>query len=341
VPPQIEWEVLVIDNGSTDETEQVARCCWPPDAPTRLRIVREETLGLSRARKRGFIEARHEVVCFVDDDNWLCPAWVEIASTVMGSQPDVAVCGGDSLAVFEEDEPTWFSQYARNFAVGTQGAARGYHENGFWGAGLTIRKSAWTQLSDGGFEQFLTDRQGGKLSSGGDTELCVALTRLGWKEWYEPALRLQHYIPASRARWEHLRRLQRAFGAASVALSAYYCDVPGTWRRRLGSSWFWYVQACCRRILRYRRKFWRALRSPMENDPEVIELENAFGTLVELWRSYRHWTRNVRRVQVVEARVRQQHQRPGAQHEGSPSSQFPAERMPMTTPHRPHVSRLW
>src|SRR4051812_24919777 len=97
VPPQIDWEVLVIDNGSTDETGLVAHRCWPPDAPTRLRIVREEALGLSRARRRGFIEARHEVVCFVDDDSWLCPDWVEIASTILGARPDVAVCGGDSL----------------------------------------------------------------------------------------------------------------------------------------------------------------------------------------------------------------------------------------------------
>ena len=128
VAPEIEWEVLVIDNASTDETEQVARCCWPSDAPARLRIVREETLGLSRARKRGLVEASHEVVCFVDDDNWLCPAWVEVASTLMGAHPDVAMCGGESLAVFEEHEPKWFGRYARSFAVGEQGAARGYNE---------------------------------------------------------------------------------------------------------------------------------------------------------------------------------------------------------------------
>ena len=276
---------------------------------------REETVGLSRARRRGFIEAAYEVVCFIDDDNWVCPAWVEIASTLMGAHPDVAVCGGDSVAVFEAPEPTWFHQYARSFAVGPQGAARGYHATGFWGAGLTIRKAAWTQLSEAGFEQLLTDRQGEKLSSGGDSELCAALRRLGWKQWYEPTLRLQHFIPASRARWEHLRRLYRGFGAAYVPLSAYYSyydDKPPGWRRRLGSSWFWYAQWCCRRILRYRRKVWRAMRSPMESDPDVIELEHAFGTLGALWRSYGHWTRNIRRVQVVEERVRQRHQWPDA-----------------------------
>jgi len=324
VPPQVKWEVLVIDNGSTDATGQVARGCWPTDAPTRLRVVREETLGLSRARRRGFLEARHEIVCFVDDDNWVSPAWVEIVSTVMGAHPDVAVCGGDSVAVFEESEPPWFRRYARSFGVGPQGAAGGYHEGSLWGARLTIRKSAWRQLSEAGFEQLLTDRQGEKLSSGGDSELCAALRRLGWKQWYEPALRLQHFIPASRARWEHLRRLHRGFGAASVPLRAYCGDAADTWRRRLGNSWFWYVQASCRRILRYRRKLWRAMQSPMESDPDVIELEHAFGTLGELRRSYGQWTTNRRRVQLVEQRVRQQHQRPDAHSESNlhlPNSQ--------------------
>jgi glycosyltransferase involved in cell wall biosynthesis len=310
VAPDIPWEVLVIDNGSTDETEQVARRCWPSPAPTPLRVVREEKVGLSCARRRGFIEAAHEIVCFVDDDNWLGPEWVEIASALMSAHPDVAVCGGDSVAVFEGNKPAWFDQYAGSFAVGRQGANRGYHARGFWGAGLTVRKSAWERLNAGGFEHLLTDRQGEKLSSGGDTELCIALKRLGWKQWYEPDLRLQHYIPRSRALWKHLRRLHREFGAASVVLTAYH-DPPDNWKTRLGGSWLGHVPAALRRLFRYRRKFWRALRSPMESDPEVIELEHAFGRLVGLWRCYGHWTKNLRRVQVVEEKVKQHRQLSG------------------------------
>ena len=238
VPPQIEWEVLVIDNGSTDETGHVARGCWPSDAPTRLRIVREETLGLSRARKRGFLEATHEIVCFVDDDNWLCPAWVEIVSTVMGAHRMSQCVVATAWRSLKKTNRNGFADtLAASLLVhkARPGIPRGEFLGG-WFDHSEIRVDATER---GGFEQLLTDRQGGKLSSGGDTELCTALTRLGWKQWYEPALRLQHYIPASRARWEHLRRLQRGFGAASVPLSAYYCDPPDTWSRRLGSSWFW------------------------------------------------------------------------------------------------------
>jgi glycosyltransferase involved in cell wall biosynthesis len=300
---EIEWEVLAIDNGSTDETAQVARRCWPTGAPAPLRIAREETVGLSRARKRAFIEAAHEIVCFVDDDNWLCPEWVATVSKVMSAHPDVAVCGGPSVAVFEEDPPEWFERFARSYAVGPQGTERGYHVHGFWGAGLVVRKSAWEQLYEGGFEQLLPDRVGGNLSSGGDTELCLALMRLGWKQWYEPDLRLQHYIPGDRTRWKDLRRLHRGFGAASVTLAAYR-NPPRNLKARLGDSWLWHLQAAWRRFFSYRRKFWRALQSPMESDREVIELEHAFGRLVELSRQWRNWHTVVRRVQIVEDTIR-------------------------------------
>jgi len=149
-PPQIEWEVLVIDNGSTDETGQVARGSWPADASTRLRVVKEETLGLSRARRRGFLEARHEIVCFVDDDNWVCPAWVEIVSTVMGAHPDVAVCGGDSVAVFEEPEPPWFAD-TRAASVWVHNARRGDTTRGLSGSGFNHLEIRVDATDRGGF----------------------------------------------------------------------------------------------------------------------------------------------------------------------------------------------
>ncbi|HEY3914591.1 MAG TPA: hypothetical protein VGN61_08910, partial [Verrucomicrobiae bacterium] len=52
---------------------------------------------------------------------------------------------------------------------------------------------------------------------------------------YEPRLRLQHYMPAGRLKWEYLRRLRRGFGAASVTLDAYNFAVK---RNRWGISKF-------------------------------------------------------------------------------------------------------
>ena len=67
-PAGLGWEVLVIDNASTNDTAAVARGAWPSAAPAPLRIVVEPRLGLGHARARGLTEARYEVVSFVDDD---------------------------------------------------------------------------------------------------------------------------------------------------------------------------------------------------------------------------------------------------------------------------------
>ena len=57
----VSWEVIVVDNASTDNTIEVATRCWPSDAPASLRVVREPRIGLINARVRGFAEASYEM----------------------------------------------------------------------------------------------------------------------------------------------------------------------------------------------------------------------------------------------------------------------------------------
>jgi glycosyltransferase involved in cell wall biosynthesis len=68
--PAAPWEVLVIDNASTDETAEFARSCWQ-NGPAPLRVINESGLGVRYARESGFLEASYEFFGFVDDDNWV------------------------------------------------------------------------------------------------------------------------------------------------------------------------------------------------------------------------------------------------------------------------------
>jgi glycosyltransferase involved in cell wall biosynthesis len=63
---RVPWELLIIDNVSTDGTAEVARSCWQ-NAPAPFRVVRESRLGVRYARERGLSEARHTFLGFVDD----------------------------------------------------------------------------------------------------------------------------------------------------------------------------------------------------------------------------------------------------------------------------------
>ena len=51
---RLDWEVIVIDNASTDSTARVARECWGDDGPAPMRIIHEPRLGLVHARERAF-----------------------------------------------------------------------------------------------------------------------------------------------------------------------------------------------------------------------------------------------------------------------------------------------
>lgn len=300
----IPWEVIVVDNVSTDQTASVALNLWPEDAPAPLRVVSEPQLGLIHARIRGFQEARFELVSFIDDDNQVCPHWVERVSELMSQHPEVGACGGSVTAVSESTLPPWFERYKESYAVGEQTAesnditsTRGY----LWGAGLTIRKSAWQQLLDAGFCPSLSGRKGTTLSSGEDNEICFALRLAGWRLWYEKQLKLQHYLSAHRLEWQYLRRLRRGCGTSSVLLEAYYLSLQASddmvtrfkqiWLIRIISSFRHLLIQLCKLLLSY--------SNPLEREQAVLEYEFWLGNLLARFRHWRDYGKIVERVRSL------------------------------------------
>ncbi len=294
----VQWEVVVIDNASTDGTSSLALACWPTNAPAPLRVVSEPRLGLTYARRRGFDEAKYEVVSFVDDDNWVCPDWVEVVSEVMCTRPHVGACGGLSEAKCEIEQPWWFDDFKECYAVGSQGKegdvtwSRGY----LWGAGLTVRRPAWESLKSLGFQFLLMDREGPTLQSGGDLELCLALRLAGWSLWYEPKLRLIHYLPASRLQWAYLRQLVRSFGSAGIIHKAYRQEgsrnpkawLEKHWQCQASVSLIKLILKCCNFLL--------AFPHAWEGNATVLDIESRIGELRQILHSPRAYKMNRQRI---------------------------------------------
>ena len=298
VNPDIKWEVIVVDNGSTDDTALVAESCWPVSAPALMRIVREPRLGLSHARYRGIEESKYEIVSFVDDDNWLHPEWVQTVSEIMRAHPDVGACGGRNDASCEEAPPWWFAEYAKDYAVGVQAEktgdvtiTRGY----LWGAGLSIRKSAWDVLRPIGFKSLLTDRRGKSLNSGGDSEICFALRLAGWRLWYDERLSLQHCIPANRLKWSYIRQLYRGFGAATVGLELYSKSEPvkaSIARLRFGQTWQWKAAGALKALFKQIMNI-SLVDGFGEGSHQILMLEWKWGRLIEFLRQRKRYNEGV------------------------------------------------
>ena len=218
----IEWEVVLVDNASTDGTADVARSHWSHPVP--LRIIPEERLGVGFARLTGIRESQYEYVCFVDDDNHLNEDWVDTAFRLMQAHPRAGAIGGYNDCQCETTPPAWFQPYAACYAVGGQAPEEGElteERRALWSAGMILRKTAWSDLEQAGFNPLLSGRSGKKKLSGEDTEICYLLRILGWKVYYFTSLKLTHQIPSGRLRWTYLCRLQRGFGAASIYLKIY------------------------------------------------------------------------------------------------------------------------
>ena len=222
----IPWEIVLVDNASSDNTAEVASKIWT-DTGVPLRIFFEPTPGLSNARETGIQNSKYGFLSFIDDDNWVCSDWIKKVFNIMTTKPEVAICGGLAEPVFEINPPRWFTKYQQAFAVGPQGDDEGYvrSKRGYlYGAGSTLRKSAWEELKMHGFKYLLSGRKGKALSSGEDFELCMALTLAGYKLWYCPELTFKHFMPASRLNWQYLISLYKAFGRSDV-VTAFYHDL--------------------------------------------------------------------------------------------------------------------
>jgi glycosyltransferase involved in cell wall biosynthesis len=315
VTNEIPWEVIIVDNASTDNTHQVATESWKQDAPASLRVVYEPQPGLSYARQRGFTEAKYDIISFVDDDNWVCPEWVQTVAHVMSEHPEVGACGGLNKAVSEVNLPWWFQRYEQYYAVGTQAEHPGditQHPGILWGAGLSVRKQAWQKLQNQSFHSILTGRKGTSLSSCEDYELCFALRAAGWHLWYEPRLYLQHCLPSSRLQWSYMRRLMRGNGASSVGLDAYsvISEVNNRgwdgWRSQIMKNWYIRVAITLVKLCCYPHKLILFSCFSWEGDSEILHIETLLGRLSELIQKRQVYTLNLKIVREAPWRIKSQ-----------------------------------
>ena len=236
VSPSVEWEILIVDFQSTDETVKTCRDEWQ-NHPIELRVIQEKRPGKSPALETGLAEARGEAVCIIDDDNWVDPGYVQSAHLVIAAHPDVGAIGAQGRPRFEVPPPPWFHVYSGVYAVGHQAEKAGYVEPGtrmwFWGAGTVVRNSAWRAVRRTGFSLVLNpSRQGGArvfkrgFAGGEDQEMCFALQLAGYKLWYEPNLIFEHYLAKERLTTSYLFKTTLGTARAIPVLKLYLSALP-------------------------------------------------------------------------------------------------------------------
>jgi glycosyltransferase involved in cell wall biosynthesis len=107
IPESAEWEVLVVDNNSTDETREVSGD-FCRRYPRRFRYLFEPQQGLSHARNAGIREARGEIIAFTDDDVVVEATWLQNLTAELHNG-DWAGAGGRILPERQFTLPKWLS----------------------------------------------------------------------------------------------------------------------------------------------------------------------------------------------------------------------------------------
>lgn len=211
-----EWEVILVNNNSKDNTVAVAETVKQQyGAALPLRIINEQQQGLMYARHTGIASTSFDITLFCDDDNFLDEHYMQTAYDIMRSNPKIGVVGGQTSGAYASPPPDWFHIISTGYAIGRQQERSGdvTHTTGqVWGAGMVSRT---TLLWDIFKEKFITTgRKGGKLAAGDDTELCYKVILRGYNIYYDERLKLQHFITPQRLTWEYAVRLNR--GLATV-----------------------------------------------------------------------------------------------------------------------------
>lgn len=199
-PPDLAWNVLIVDNNSTDDTRSVvmAATAW---FPVPLTYMFEGRQGKSNALNTGLEAISSSIVLFSDDDVRLPEDWLEAAVGPLLQQPDVAYVGGPVHPLWSGTPPRWLHQSPK--AAGVL-AILDYGPQPFCfedrrliplGVNMAVRRSLIETV--GGFHAAL-GRSGRSLLGQEQAEFFARCRAIGARGLYVPAMHLNHLVPANR-----------------------------------------------------------------------------------------------------------------------------------------------
>ncbi len=205
-----DFELLVINNNSTDNTTAICEAFGEKYPGLRYRHIVEYNQGLSHARNRGIREAKGEILVFLDDDAFAEKDYVSRLIRFYREHPSVMAAGGRTIPLFEEGTPHWMSRFLLPLVAAIDlGAEDKPLPRRIFpiGANMSFRAAALAEV--GAFDVNL-GRKGKNLQGGEEKDIFNRLRALGYQPWYVPGATVHHIIPASRTTPGFIRR--QAYG---------------------------------------------------------------------------------------------------------------------------------
>jgi glycosyltransferase involved in cell wall biosynthesis len=227
--PTEHFEVIVVDNCSTDGTAQAVQALMKGQPS--LRYLYETRVGLAHARNTGWQSAQGKYVAFLDDDARSDPRWLETARALLDQNAELVHCiGGPIYPFYTSPKPHWWLD---SYEIRTRGDAQRPLKNGefFSGSNMIWKKTSLEAY--GGFEAN-AGMKGNQLGMGEETGLfrriwAAELTPLFM---YSPDLRVSHWVPPEKMT---MRYIVKRAAAAGQFEADYLLKQAPTFKGRLVS----------------------------------------------------------------------------------------------------------
>lgn len=208
-----QYEILVVDNGSTDSTKEITEEAIALFPRHRISYIYEPEPGLLSGRHRGASETQGDILIFIDDDieadkNWL-------ASIHTSFQDDsVQLVGGRNLPKYETNPPEWLDWFWIDHPYGKicgELSLLDFGEdikeidaNYVWGLNFSIRRQAILKL--GGFHPDCIPQRLQHFQGDGETGLTIKANKLGYKAVYQPKALVWHQVTIQRMTYQYFER---------------------------------------------------------------------------------------------------------------------------------------
>jgi glycosyltransferase involved in cell wall biosynthesis len=236
IPDGLEWELLVVNNNCTDDTDEVVGR-HVPHLP--IRLLHEPTPGKAHATNLVLEQSRGELILWTDDDVLVDPDWLKAYVAAARQWPEASYFGGAIEPWFEVNPPTWVLANLRlleaMFAIKSGGGeSRPIGEREFpWGANFATRKNVFDDVA---FEPGLGPAGTSEIR-GEEVALVSELRKRGHRGIWVCDARVKHFIPRYRLGRPYVWSYHVGAGRTAVRLKGRICrdgDRPEQVRQVLG-----------------------------------------------------------------------------------------------------------
>lgn len=205
VPPGVVWELIVVDNNSTDRTAEVVaghRSKLP------IRSLRESRQGKSHALNRAVESARGEWILWTDDDVLFDPPWMRAYADAVAAEPGASFFSGRVAPFFEVPPPEWVQQGWRQ--LGCVYGLREFGDEPFpirdigdapFGLNWAVRREVQREYR---YNPDLGPSGTGRLICE-ETEVIASMMEDGQAGVWIPGARIRHVIPPERMTRKYIR----------------------------------------------------------------------------------------------------------------------------------------